>query len=424
LTLPLLAATALCAQTTYSAKHIVFMNPGLFSQKQLEDTSGMHAGSTADATTMQAAAQRLVDTGYFDDIGVVLDGSAANVSVVFTLKPTPVEQMLPTGFDNFVWLTHDEVEAAIHAKLPLFIDYLTEGSAQADTVAAALTEALAAKGITAKVGHENIEPTLAHPLRTMEFRITSPYVTVANIKLSGVSLELKPLVQKSVNGTARTPYNEGLNGLQTKERILAPLLDAGYVEAALGDEHAEAAPVSGGMVPVVVSGTLQPGEMYHVSALDFSGAPLLSADAFHAAAKLHPGDVASRKALLETLAPLDAAYRRQGYMDVVVKATPKFDEVAHTVAYTVTVDPGEQYRVHDVTPVNLDAARKAAFDRSFTMKTGELYNPEYVEGFLKSNSALKEFAEYNAAFKAYAYPSTHTVDVIVTFAGPSSINVR
>ena len=46
-------------------------------------------------------------------------------------------------------------------------------------------------------------------------------------------------------------------------------------------------------------------------------------------------------------------------MDVIVDSSPKLDRTAHTVAYTVTVTPGEQYRVHEVKAEGLDDAAKA-----------------------------------------------------------------
>ncbi len=53
------------------------------------------------------------------------------------------------------------------------------------------------------------------------------------------------------------------------------------------------------------------------------------------------------------------------------------------------------------------------------MKPGELYNPEYVAGFLKANTALQALAGYSAGFKAYADPNTHLVDLVITFIPPA-----
>jgi outer membrane protein assembly factor BamA len=413
--LPLLLAAALPASAQYTAKKIVFNHPGPYSQEQLEAAAGMHAGMSFRADDLGNAAQRLIDSGYFDTAGATLAGMTNAASVLFDVQPTDQAQMLHVGFRNFVWLTHAEIEDAIRAKSPLFVDYLAESSPLDDVVAATLTELVAAKGIAAKVTYDTVEPTLDQPERVLEFRVAEPAVRVAHVKLEGVTQELAPLIQKPVNSTAGTAYNEGLADDTTEDSILAPLFDAGYVQASLSGLTRTPSPVADGAVSVTLAATLNAGEIFRVSGIHFAGTSLLSAEAFAGTEKLHPGDVASRKELMETLAPLDAAYRRQGYMDVIIHSTPTLDAATHQVAYTVTVTPGEQYRMHEITANNLDAAAQKDFDRGFRMKTGELYNPEYAANFLKNNTALMALAGYSASFKAYADPNAHTVDLVINF---------
>jgi outer membrane protein assembly factor BamA len=411
--LPRGAVPAIAAQT-YTAAKIVFNHPGPYTQAQLEAAAGMHPGTSFSTEDLGAAAQRLVDTGFFENVGATVEGRVSAISVLFDIKPIERTQMLHVGWVNFVWLSYAELEAALQAKSPLFFDYLPENSPLEDVFSRTLTEALAAKGIVAQVKYDTVEPTMRRPERTIEFYIAKPLVRVANVKLTGVSSGLVPLIQGSVNGAANTPYSEGLAGDTTEDRILAPLRDAGYIEASISGVTLSPT-LSGDVASVVMAGTLTPGEIYRVSNISFAGAPLISAEAFAASEQLHTGDVASRAQLLETLAPIDAAYRRQGYMDVVVEATPTADPATHQVGYSVSVKPGEQYRIHEVTANNLDAAAQADFDRGFLMKAGELYNPEYVSGFLKNNTALRGLAPYSASCKAYADPETHTVDLVLTF---------
>ena len=120
--------------------------------------------------------------------------------------------------------------------------------------------------------------------------------------------------------------------------------------------------------------------------------------------------------LLETLAPLDSAYRRQGYMDVVIRTNPRFDEAAHTVTYDVSLVPGEQYRMNEVTVNDLDPQALADFNKIFRLTKGELYDPGYVQDFLKSNTSVRSLMPYIGAYKAYAKPDTHTVDLVLTFS--------
>jgi len=167
---------------------------------------------------------------------------------------------------------------------------------------------------------------------------------------------------------------------------------------------------------VIFSGALHAGDIYRVSGISFAGSSLLSSEAFAAAAKLHTGDIASRARLLETLQPLDMAYRREGYADVIVDAIPTKNTATHEVAYTVTVIPGKQYHVKTVTPNGLDAADKAVFDGAFAVKPGDIYNPEYLHSFLKGNGTWHGLSGYSFAYKAFADPNTHTVDLELYFA--------
>jgi outer membrane protein assembly factor BamA len=420
----LTAAFALCcvvasaqAQQKYHVGKINFDNLGGFTQGQLEDAAGVHHGDDITADDLSAAAQRLSDTGYFNNVGATLAGAVNNITVKFSVAPSTHNELMHAGFENFVWLTPEEIVTAIHARVPLYAGYLPEAGAATGLVEDALTQALAAKGVKATVRHTNVEPSLAHPERVMEFVVVQPSIRISNVKLSGVSKDLVPYLQKSVNATARTPFNDGLAGEQTSTAILTPLLDAGYADASLSGVAATPTVNPDESVSVVVSAALSAGDVYHVGKITFAGAPLMSADAFAAGAKLHAGDLASRKDLIATLEPLDAAYRRQGYMDVVASAAPTLDKTAHTVDYTVSVIPGEQYRVHEVTTQGLegDAKAQADYARGFIMKPGDLYNPDYLTHFLKNNTALQALNGYSAGFKATADPTAHTVDVLITF---------
>ncbi|SEG68855.1 hypothetical protein SAMN05421819_4285 [Bryocella elongata] len=403
---------------------VVYSNPGPYSQQQLAAISGVKPGDPATAATLQAGAQKLSDTGFFDDIGAEIRGNTLHIVAVFKLAPTPKSQMLPVAFPNLVWLSPAEIDAAIHARVPLYFGYLQENTVPVDQVKAALEDALAAKGIAAKLEEQSIEPTLQHPFRSMAFTVVTPLPVVANVKLGGVKPEFAPLVQTSVNTAAGKPYMMGLAGLRTDDIILAPLLDAGYIDAALSGVAVETTPLDQHREPVILHATLDAGEIYHVSGLEFAGAPLLTTEAFNASAKLHAGDVASNKALIETLTPLDLAYRKLGYMDVIVKSNPSRDTAAHTVAYAVTVTPGEQYRLSKITAMGLDPAAQADFDKNFLLKAGDLYDPTYVAGFIKNNTALKTLAPYYGGYKAIANPDKHTVELELKFYTGPTVNVH
>jgi len=90
---------SLTAQT-YTAVRVQFSHLGTFTQHQLEDAAGVHAGTSLDTAGLSAAAQRLVDTGYFDEMSATVDGKVTAATIIFDDKPTPIEHMLHVGFET------------------------------------------------------------------------------------------------------------------------------------------------------------------------------------------------------------------------------------------------------------------------------------------------------------------------------------
>ncbi|WP_158824299.1 POTRA domain-containing protein [Granulicella sp. S156] len=415
-----LAAVALLvasvpAYAQYTSGKIIFKNPGKMAQADLEAAGGIHSGQKVTTANLQTVAQRLMDTGYFDDVGVGVEGPASALAVTFTLKPLDPQHLAATGFENFVWLTPEELTAVLHKAAPLFHDQLPDAGNQPDAINTALQEALAAKGVTATVIHETLEPSTSQPLRVVEYRVEHPGVRIHGIALQGISPAMSSDMEKLAQKLRGTRYNEGLAGVTTAGVLLQPYHNAGYLEAKLKNVSQTLSQPEPSIVDVDLTATVDEGEPYHVGTLAFAGTPIIASDAVLSTAKLHPGDVASRKLLLDTLAPIDIAYKRQGYMDVFVEPSASLDTAAHTVSYNITVVPGEQYHLRSVTPLNLSPTAQKDFDTGWRMKPGDLYNAEYITSFLKNNTALQALNGYSAGFKASADPQTHLVDLTITF---------
>jgi outer membrane protein insertion porin family len=139
---------------------------------------------------------------------------------------------------------------------------------------------------------------------------------------------------------------------------------------------------------------------------------------------MHTGDLATPAALAKATDLLAAAYRKQGYADVIVAPNPSIDAGANRVSYAFTVIPGEVYRIRSLTPLNLTTAQQSDFNRGWTLKAGDVFNSEYITNFLQQNTALRSFEGYSAAFKAIRDPESHLVDVTVTFSRGSVLVVN
>jgi outer membrane protein insertion porin family len=410
-----LAATAALAQQ-YTVKNIAFDGTMPYSQAALEAASGLKPGDTISKTDLQAASQRLIDTGAFSDLGATLDGPLRGITVVFHVKPQDPARILTVSFQNIVWYQPAELIAEIQKQVPLFNGTVPEAGNLQDAIAAALKQLLTAKGVAAgSISVETIAPSPSQPLRLLEFRVDKPEVRIHSLAITGMRPAFAPAGDKISKALMGRRYNEGLSPASLSNTLLTVYKNSGFQAAAittLTRAIASSTPVT---TDVDVTAAIQEGEVYRLSHLDWPGSPMMSPEAFVADAEIKPGDIASQKQILKSLARLEAAYRNKGYMDVVVTAAPELDTAAHTVAFKVGVIPGDAYKLHAVSTVNLNDAQKANFEKAWKLAPGDTYDEGYVTSFLKNNTALRALDGLSASFKTVADPDAHTVDLILTF---------
>lgn len=415
-----LATVAPLPAQQYTVKNIVFNGTTPYSQSSLEAASGLKPGDTIAKADLQTASQRLVDTGAFDDLQSSLDGPFKAVTVIFKVRAVDPSRMLTASFDNFVWFPPEELSAELQKLVPLFNGSVPEAGNQTDAIIAALRKLLSEKGVDATIIFEPIAPSPSQPLRLAEFRVTKPMVRFHSLTLNGVAPPFSVALNKLSSAAPGKPYVEGLVPFSLSNAILSVYKDAGYQASNVTSLTRKIASSDGSSADVDVSATVEPGELYHLSKLEWAGSPVMSSEGFAAEANLRPGDVASQKALLESLGKLEAAYHNKGYIDAVVTAKPRFDSASHEVTFTIAAMPGEQYKLRQVTPEHLSPAQRKDFDSAWKMRPGDIFDEGYAASFLRNNSALQSFNGYSAKFKTIADPDAHTVDLIMTFVRDGS----
>jgi outer membrane protein assembly factor BamA len=423
LTALLLLSPPIASHAQYSIASVTFKHPDPYTTPELLAVSGLETGQLLNQNSLGNAAQHLLDTGLFTDATVDYTGTGKARGIVVDLKPIPLDKLLPASFENFVWFTPEELTAGIHAHVPLYRGVASNAGSLPNDIQSALQQMLAAKGITATLSHAIIEPTNDHPIRVINFRIEQPSIRLATVHLSmvsppGAAAALTPGLQQAVNTAPRHPFNEGLSGLTLEDILLDPFRRAGYIQATLDNLQRTVvpSPADPKIFLVTYTARILTGDPWKVSTLTWNPTPLYSATDFARDAKLHAGDNANDTALLNTEGAISAAYLSHGYLDIYILPHPVPDATAHTVAYTLEPIPGEIYHLHTATPTGLSPEALQEFNSTWQLKPGDVYNPAYVSEFIHNNTALKHLSTYAGTFQASADPTTHLVDLTLTFA--------
>jgi outer membrane protein assembly factor BamA len=399
----------------YIPRSITFSGYAGASQAELLAATGLAPGVALGQPEIQAAAQKLDNTGLFSDIRFSFNG----VELHYTLKPA--DGAAPVIYANFPWWKGADLTAAVAAKVPLFHGSVVPESGLQNEVVAALTTLVREKGVSATV---TAMPNTNDSGQTVgvTFRIDSPPVQVGAVTFTGAGAQWAAPLAAIEKAAAGQDY-----GVGTKSTLEAALKAVyhrkGYLDVSL-DNFAYGQPqFTNGKVTVPVSAAINEGAQYRLAGLRLSGDVLMKPDEFAKQAKLHTGDVVDEDLLRQTLANVAWPYKAKGYLRAAITADPVFDRAKHTVDYSITVTPGPVFQMGKLTLVNLAPDQQALVMKYWALHSGDVYDATYPPSFLNRNkNTLHALDGWSASYKEYAHLDTHIVDLVITFRPGGALN--
>lgn len=403
-----LILTPLAGAQKFVPKQIVFSGTSA-TQSELLAVSGLKPGDSVTQADIQAAAQKLMDTGAFSDIRFAFDG----VQLTYTLKSAA---MLPVTYQNFPWWDGDSLSAAIAGKVPLFHGTVPPESPMQRAIADTLQTLLAEKGIAdAKVTAVPVVDPTSGTVQGVQYHLESPPVQVGAVTFSGANPGWNP----TLAAIAKAAAGQNFDGA-TQETLLTALKAVyhrqGYLRMQMTSFAHGQPQVVDGKILVPVTASISDGPLYRLASMQLNGDVLMKPEEFAKFARLHPGDAANEDLLRATMAALATPYRAHGYLRAKVDAVPQFDDTKDTVSYTITVQPGPVFTMGDLTLNNLSEQQRAEVMRYWPLHKGDVYDATVAVSFLlKNKNNLPSLQGWSGNWKAYEHEDTHIVDLVVTF---------
>jgi outer membrane protein assembly factor BamA len=247
------------------------------TQQHVITTSGLEIGQTADPKTLDAAAQKLIDSGLFKKVGYHLRGTGDQAIVTFTVEETV--RRLPVLFDNFVWFTDEEIYVAVRRDVTFFDGTVPEDGDTAEKLAASLRRLLNEKNISAEV---QVMPyaNLATGKQELMFSVKGPGLLVCALHFPGASVIAEEQLVKSANSLLRTEYSRKDFGLFANHTLLPLYRHLGYLRAEFASPMAAVPAAESGECKdgVAVTISVDEGAQYSWDKAEWTGNQVLSAD--------------------------------------------------------------------------------------------------------------------------------------------------
>ena len=390
------------------------------TEGQIVSLAGLQPGSQVGKDDLQAAADRLIQSGLFAKVNFNFLTRGGGVLVTYHVEESP---RLPVYFDNMPWFADSELADAIRKTFPYFDGTLPEAGAAVDRASDAVKELLSSHGLPAVVEHAVI-PNPAGDGNVQEFRIEGGAPQIATIEFSDPSVLASKVVQQHLSEIRGKAYSRMAIDLFLTEAIRPVYLQQGYLRVKLGppevrltgnpnQKFPEKIPV---YVPVVS------GAVFRWKGIHWAGNTLLSEFTLSGLLGAKSGDIANGMQMEEGWDRICEEYGHHGYLETKLNPIATYDDQAHTVSYAVSIQEGTQYNFGKIVLTGLSLAAERKLYAAWPIASSNVFDKTKFEELLVKLQSHREqvFGELPVHYETVGHflqtdPSKRTVDALLDF---------
>lgn len=388
LALQLAASLLLCATSTLAQSPLAtaplreIHTDGLKSiaEPQVATLTGLQIDAQTGKDDLQAAADKLVQSGLFAKVRYNFQSRTDGLVVTFHVEEAP---RVPAYFDNFPWFADSELNDAIRAKLPFYNGALPEAGSIVEQAADALGQFLATHGLQAAIEHQ----VAANPIgdgTVQLFHINAEALHIASLQFGDPALNSSRAVQQELPQLLGKPYSRSAIDLFLTEQIRPIFQQKGFLRAKLGPPEVRLTGNPNKKLPeqIPVYVPIDPGPLYRWKGVEWSGNNVLSTITLTNMVGLKSGDVADGMAIEAAWDRVRDEYGRRGYLQAKIDPAPAYDDQAHTIAYSVRVGEGQPFRFAGLVITGLSPTAEKLLRDAWPLPQGELFDKAKYEEFL------------------------------------------
>ena len=205
-----LAAACPAAAQKFLPKSIQFQGAPEYSDEELLAATGLKNGVVLGYTDMQDYSKRLMDTGVFAALAFKFDGQ----DLIFLL--TPLTDLFPIRIENLPLVPGKDLDAKLHARLPLYHGKVPADGGLTGDVRAALEKILAGEGLQTTVIKTMIGDPNTQNVIAVSYSIAAPPVQVKVVHVDGVSAP-----NQGKGGACRRRRERAVRHIELREQLRA-----------------------------------------------------------------------------------------------------------------------------------------------------------------------------------------------------------
>ena len=353
------------------------------SQEEAVAASGLQIGQRVDETVLDAAANRLLGSGLFQNLSYRYRTSNGQAVVTFTVEEVKGGN-IPVAFDNFVWFSEEELSNAVRREMPSFDGTAPELGAAIDTITRALERLLRERKIPGQVEYtpgEGLNGKLEHIFTVKGLNIpvcTLSFPGASNVQESELIKTSKPLL----NNTYSRKFVEEF----AKTNLIPIYRQRGHLRASFQLPMSKlAVSADGGCKDgVAVTVPVEEGLAYSWDKALWDGNQALPVEELDKSLGMKQGELADGLKIDEGLGTVRGNYGKKGFIIARLMTAPTFDDPGRRVTYHIKVNEGPQFHMGNLTITGLSEGDTNRIRERWKLRSGDVYDASYLREFVKN----------------------------------------
>lgn len=353
--------------------------------EQVIAATGLKAGQEFDPQQLNAVAERLGKSGAFSDITYSYVSQGGLMAIDFKVEEA---KFRACHFDNFVWLSDDEINARLKKELPLYNGMAPETGALLDQIPGVLEVLSKEKTVTVHVSRRVQQSAIGDPNWSHMYVAEDADVKVQSVRFSGTVNVSADDLQKVVVGIVGKDYSAFKTALMGSLTIQPFFSERGYLRANVERPLMKVVSHANGtnQFAVELAYAVTEGELFHWKSAEWNGDALIPAAELDTLTEMKPNDVANAKKINEGWMAVKSAYAKRGYIEAQILPEAVFDDANPLVHYRVTITEGPQYRMGTFTVTGAPAKIAERLAERWKLKAVDAFDGGYPLEYLNKEA--------------------------------------
>jgi outer membrane protein assembly factor BamA len=376
LALNLQAAT----QQTFKIAKIEFEGLSRLNADELMTTTELKVGQQFELSALDAAAQRLVDSGFFKNVAYRTRPNRDQITITFVVEEAKVGSSIVI-FDNFIWFSDTELIAAVKQEVPGFSGTAPDNGDTVERITKSLQRFLHENKIEATVSYMTSQDSIGSSSQEHIFSVMGVPMPICTLHFPGAKNIPEAKLIESSKELFGNDYSNKFVSLFSAKTLFQLYREAGQLRAAFSPPLAKSEESATCRSGVDLTIPVDEGLIYKWDKAEWNGTTAFTAAQLDALLNMQSGQPVNGAKLDKATKEIQKAYGRKGYLMADLTSVPSYDDVKESVSFKMNVHEGSQFRMGRFITKGFTEAQDKILHERWTLKPGDIFDQEYSMEF-------------------------------------------